>query len=162
MIAAAELGGFFAAHAVWCVSDGDLLIPILAYATPDGEREMERLEHDDLEVAVKAGVERLEANEMEADDGVFVFDGRVTINEVTHDAIILEHRAYLWPESKLIVAVPYVPVESGAFKVHRPMLLAWEKCDDCDPDTAMKSFFHGVAEHEKGAEVWKTCFEERE
>ncbi|PQO30064.1 hypothetical protein [Blastopirellula marina] len=160
MIEAAELGGFFAAHAIWCVSDGDLLVPILAYATPDGERQMERLQHDDMEIAVEAGMKRLEANEMAADDGVLVFDGCVTLDEKSLDAIILEHRAFLWPDSKLVVAVPYVPLESGQFKVRRPILLAYENCDDCDPDLAMRSFFHGVSEHEKGAEVWNNCLDE--
>ena len=43
VIAAARLAGFFAAHAIWSVSDGATLIPILAYTTESGERHMERL-----------------------------------------------------------------------------------------------------------------------
>jgi hypothetical protein len=39
MITAAELAGFIAAHAVWCVSDSDGLTPMVAFATPDGKPE---------------------------------------------------------------------------------------------------------------------------
>ena len=44
MITASELAGFFAAHAIWCVSDGDTLTPMLAYSTAEGERQMVRLD----------------------------------------------------------------------------------------------------------------------
>ena len=43
MITASELAGMFAAHAIWCVSDGDTLIPMLVYTDENDERQMERL-----------------------------------------------------------------------------------------------------------------------
>lgn len=49
MITASELAGFFAAHAIWSVSDGETLIPMLAYTTEGGDRKMERLVGDDLD-----------------------------------------------------------------------------------------------------------------
>jgi hypothetical protein len=53
MNSASELAGFFAAHAVWCVSDGETLIPMLAYTNENNERQMERLVHDDFAAAVE-------------------------------------------------------------------------------------------------------------
>ncbi len=51
MITASELAGFIAAHAIWCVSDADGLIPMAAFATEDGERQLERLVLDDAAAA---------------------------------------------------------------------------------------------------------------
>jgi hypothetical protein len=33
MITASELAGFIAAHAIWCVSDADGLVPMVAFST---------------------------------------------------------------------------------------------------------------------------------
>lgn len=33
MITASELAGFIAAHAIWCVSDADGLVPMVAFTT---------------------------------------------------------------------------------------------------------------------------------
>ena len=55
MQAAAELAGFFAAHAVWSVSDGDTLIPLVGYETADGKRQMNRLVADRLEEGAVRG-----------------------------------------------------------------------------------------------------------
>ena len=94
MITASELAGFFAAHAIWCVSDGDTLIPMLAYTTEDGERKMERFAHDELADAVEYGKQKLASNEMDANDAVLLYDGRIPIDDDKLDAIIIEMRAY--------------------------------------------------------------------
>jgi hypothetical protein len=39
----AELSGFFAAHAVWCVSDGEVLIPLVGYEMLEGKRVLKRM-----------------------------------------------------------------------------------------------------------------------
>ena len=59
MITASELAGYFAAHAIWCVSEADSLTPILAYTTIDGRREMQRLIAPRPEEAVAFGRKRL-------------------------------------------------------------------------------------------------------
>src|SRR5579864_978446 len=91
MITAFELAGFFAAHAVWSVSDGETLVPMLAYTTGDGECRLERLViDDDLARSVAHGKERLLSNEMDANDAVLLYDGRITIGDEKLDAIIIE------------------------------------------------------------------------
>ena len=161
MIAAFKLAGFFAAHAIWCVSDGETLIPILAYTTEDEGRMMERLiVEDDLSASVAVGKEKLLANEMDAIDAVLLYDGRIPIGEEKVDAIIIEIRAYFSPDSEAIMAVPYTPNVSGRFRVHKPKLLAWENCEDFDMNAALESFFEGVDGHEKGSKVWNDCLDE--
>jgi len=160
MITASQLAGFFAAHAVWCVSDGDTLIPMLAYTNENDERQMERLAHDDLAAAVEYGKQKLASNEMDAVDAVLIYDGRITLADEKLDALIIEMRAYFSPDSEAVLAIPYTPRASGQFRVHKPKVLAWDHCEDFDMNAAFESFFNGVAGHEKGAAIWNECLDE--
>lgn len=160
MITAFKLGGFMAAHAIWCVSDGATLIPIHAYATEDGERHLERLDLGELSASVEFGKKKLLANEMDAEDAVLLYDGRITIAGNKLDAIIIEFKAYFSPQSQAIVAIPYTPKQSGKFLVHRPKVLAWQNCEDFKTDDCFASFFEGVAEHEKGSAIWNKALDE--
>ena len=45
----AEIAGFFAAHAVWCVMDGETLTPLVAFEKEDGTRQMYRFVTDRVE-----------------------------------------------------------------------------------------------------------------
>lgn len=161
MITASQLAGFFAAHAIWCVSDGETLIPMLAYTSSDDGRKMERLViNDDLEASVAYGKEKLESNQMDANDAVLLYDGRIPIDKGKVDAIIIEMRAYFSPGSEAIIAVPYAPKGSGKFRVYKPKLLAWTNCDDFDMNAALQSFFEGVDSHEMGSKIWNDCLDQ--
>jgi hypothetical protein len=160
VITSSELAGFFAAHAIWSVSDGDTLIPMLAYTNENDERQVERLAHDELAAAVQAGKQKLASNEMDANDAALIYEGFVTIDDEQLDSIIVEFRAYVSPDSEAVLAVPYTPSSSGRFRVHKPKLIAWNNCDDFDLDTALQSFFNGVAAHEKGAAIWEQALDE--
>lgn len=161
MITSFKLAGFFAAHAVWCVSDGETLTPILAFITDSDERKMERLViNDDLGASVSFGKQKLESNEMDANDAVLLYDGLITLEEGKVDAIIIQIRAYFSPHSKATLAVPYTPQSSGGFRVHKPKLLEWENCEDFDLSAALETFFEGVADHEKGAQIWNDNLDE--
>ncbi len=160
MITASELAGFFAAHAVWCVSDGGPLVPMLAYTTENDERQLERFAHDDLGAAVECGRQKLTANDMDATDAVLIYDGRITVDDEKLDALIIEMRAYFAPDTVAVLAIPYTPKETGEFRVHRPKLLEWTNCDDFDIEFAFEAFFKGVADHEQGAAIWNQCLDE--
>ena len=160
MIEAAELAGFLGAHAIWCVSDGETLIPILGYTDEDGKRQMTRLAHEELSEAVEAGKRRLAENDMDANDAVLLYDTWLSLDEGKLDAIVIEMRSYFSPASKAVIAVPYTPADCGGFSVHRPKILTWEQCDDFDLNAVVEAFFSGIAGHEKGAEVWNRCLDE--
>jgi hypothetical protein len=160
MITASKLAGFFAAHAIWCVSDGETLIPMLAYTTEKGERNMERFAADDLGTSVAQGRQKLEANPMNATDAALLSDGRITLPDGKVDAIIVEIRAYFSPKSEAVIVVPYTPKSSGRFRVHKPKLAAWKNCDDFDRDAMFQNFFAGVDEHEKGARIWNASLDQ--
>lgn len=154
MITASELAGFVAAHAIWCVSDADGFVPMMAFTTEDGQRKLERLVFDDAGAAVEHGRKRLEEDPFSADDGVLAYNGRITFEAGKMDAIILEMRSYAFPWARAAIAVPYTSVSSGRFRVHEPELIEWRECDDFDSAAAMEAFFRGVESHQQGAKVW--------
>jgi hypothetical protein len=160
MITASELAGFIAAHAIWCVSDTDSLIPMVAFTTEDGQRQLERLVCDDAAAAVELGQQRLEEDPRNANDGVLAYDGRITTEDGKLDAIILQLRSYAFPWARATLAVPYTPASSGRFRVHKPKLVKWEQCEDFDVDAAFEAFFEGVAAHEQGSRVWDAALDE--
>lgn len=160
MITAFKLAGFFAAHAVWCVKDGETLIPMLAYTTADDKKKMERLVSEDISNSVSHGQEKLQSNGMDANDAALLYDGRITLGEKQLDAIVIELRAYFSPDSEAVLAVPYSPKTSGKFLVHKPKLLAWDNCQDFDMNMALESFFQGVDDHEDGAKIWNDSLDE--
>ena len=161
MITAFNLAGFFAAHAIWCISDGDALVPMFAYSDEKGERKMERLLlGDDLQKSVEFGKGRLESNELDATDGVLIYDGRIPINDQKFDAIIIEVRSYFSLASKATMAVPYSTSKDGKLRVFRPKFLQWERCEDFDLNQVGGSFFEGVDAREKGASVWNSSLDQ--
>ncbi len=160
MITAMELAGFVAAHAICCVSDADGLVPMVAFATEDGDRRLERFALEDLGAAIDQGRKRLEDDPLGANDGLLAYDGRITVEGRKQDAILLELRSYGFPWAKVVLAVPYSPASSGRFRVHKPKLVEWHECDDFDMNAAFEAFFRGVDSHEKGSEVWNAALDE--
>jgi len=168
MISAANIAGYFAAHAILSVSESLLLIPMLAYITEEAEHKMERLVGEDAAASVAWGQQKLERNDMDADDACLLYDGRIPIGQEKCDAIIIEMRAYFSPHSEVIIAVPYTPATPGKFplrkpqpfRVHKPKLIAWENCEDFDVNAVFQAFFEGVDGHEQGAKVWNDSLDE--
>jgi len=161
MITAARLAGFFAAHAIWSVSDGGSLVPMLAYTGGESdERKMERLVADQDVVSVELGKQRLTQNLMDAGDAALLYSARIGLQEGKFEAVIVEMRTYFSPDAEAVLAIPYTRTDSGEFHVHKPKLLDWENCDDFDIDAAMEQFFEGVDEHAEGSKVWSAALDE--
>lgn len=154
MITASELAGYFAAHAVWSLSDGESFHPIFAYTTEDDARHMQRVVTPTAEEAVAFGRKQLESNEKDANDAVLIYDGRITGAAGARDALIIELRCYAFPWARATYGVPYTPKASGRFAVFRPVVLRWDDCADFDLDWSMERFFVGVHAHANGGAVW--------
>lgn len=161
MIEAAQMAGFLAAHAVWCISDGETLVPMYGYIKGENEQVMERLVHERLEEAVAAGQEKLSSNPYSAPVAVLIYDGRITLESGKKDALIIEFRTYGNREGSVFMALPYTPAgASGKFAVHRPKIIA---CSDNLKDSLEsvgENFFQGVGQHEKGAKIWNDHLDE--
>lgn len=160
MITAFRLAGHLAAHAVWCVSDGATLIPMLGYTDVNDKRVMERLMGDDLAASVERGRGRLEQNPMDANDAVLIYEAYLRRNDGARvDAILVDVRSYAFPDARASVAIPFTPFEQGGFKVHRAILAEWTRCEDFEQAVAMDAFFAGVDSHEEGSKVWQAALD---
>ncbi|MGH8079608.1 MAG: hypothetical protein ACREP7_03460 [Lysobacter sp.] len=152
---AIRLAGFFAAHGVWSVADGEVLIPIYAFENEAGGRQMVRYAAEELETGVGEARARLSLNPDEARHAVMVHDGYITLPSGRTDALIVSVRDY----ANDLAATMAVPYRSAAhpqgFAVHRPKFLDWRGASDPDYDALGQGFFAGVEEHEMGDRVWR-------
>lgn len=160
MDSAIELAGFIVAHSVWCVSEGETLVPLIAYDTSDGKRHMLRLASDRMEDGAASGNEWLATNPDHASRAVLVYDGFITIQNKKTDALIVIVRDYSQGEAELTMALPYRPAtDSNAFAVHRPKFIDF-KGGEPGWDKVAQAFWVGVESHEKGAKVWNEHLDE--
>ena len=152
---AMQLAGHFAAHAVWCVSDGGPLIPLLAEESAAKGRLMTRFAADMLEDGAAQGQARLDANPEHAERAVLVYDGFATLPEGRIDALIVVIRDYAAPANTLTMALPYRPMESPeGFAVYRPKFIRWSGATEPDYSALADAFFNGLDSHQQGAAVW--------
>jgi hypothetical protein len=150
---AVELAGEFAAHAIWCVSEGGPLTPILALETPGGGKKMLRFAAENLEDGAEYGRAELESNREGAVHAVLLVDGYLTLDGPKTDAILIDIKVYREPAVSLSMAVPYRHPESpDGFAVYRPKFLSELRAGD--HEALGEAFFRGVDSHEEGARVW--------
>jgi hypothetical protein len=154
---AAELAGHFVAHAVWCVAEGETLVPILAFQRRTGERQFQRLEGEELQVEVARGQDWLMANPESVDFATLIYDGFVALEAGRIDALIAEIRSFGSDPASVTMAIPYRHARDG-FAVHRPKFL---DCDrDADWSLLGEAFFRGVAQHEHGSAIWNRALDQ--
>ena len=157
---AAELAGFFAAHAVWSVSDGETLIPLVGFESPDGKRQMTRIIAERLEEGAARGKDWLARNQVGAARAVLVFDGYITVGTEKTDALHITIRDYAQRDVEITIAVPYRPARhAGGFAIHRLKLLG-VKGAEADRDSIIAAFRAGIAKHEQGSKIWNRFLDE--
>jgi hypothetical protein len=157
---AAKLAGFLAAHAVWCVSDGEILIPLMGFETPDGKRQVHRFMADRFEQGVSEGQDSLARNVDGAKRAALIYDGFITLETGKVDALLVDIRDYGSPSRSLLMAVPYRPVNSPqGFAVHRPKFLSFAGLEP-DYQIVGSAFFEGVDSHDKAAPIWSRHLDE--
>lgn len=157
-----EFSGYFAAHAVWSVSDGETLIPLVAFETPDGKRQMKRLVAKRIEDGVAQGKEWMATNPDGAVRAVLIYDAFITLERGRTDALVVTARDFAHGNMEMTLAVPYrAASDSKGFAVHRPKLLDF-KGTAPDANRLTQALWRGIAKHEKGAAVWNAHLDESE
>lgn len=150
-----ELAGFFAAHAVWCVSEGETLVPMLAHLDRSGLRSMSRLVASRLEEGVEEGKRQLEADAHDRACAVLVYDGYITLESGKTDALFMDIRSYGVPRSSVTMAIPYRHQKSTqGFAVHRPKFIDYTGMGHPDYQAWADAFFRGIDSHQQGAAIW--------
>jgi hypothetical protein len=158
MIETARLAGFFAAHGVWCVSEGETLIPLLGYQHADGEYGMDRLMFDDFTEGARAGQDALADGDPSWVGAVLVADGYIHLDQGKTDALLIEAVQYGPYRQSMQVAIPYRPAERG-FAVHKPKFMDID-CDDPNLGPLGEAFFVGAASHTEANAVWEAHLDE--
>ena len=154
---AAELAGHFVAHAVWCVAEGETLVPILALQKRTGEQQFRRLEGEALQVEVARGQDWLTTNPESVEIATLIYDGFVTLESGKTDALIAEIRDFGSEPASLRIVIPYRHARDG-FAVHRPKFLDYD--GDADWSLLGEAFFRGVDKHEHGSVIWNKALDQ--
>ncbi len=157
---ALELAGFFAAHAVWCVAEGETLIPIVAYQRQDGRQDFDRIEAEDSQRAVAQGKEWLSENREAVVCAVLVYEAVISLRIGKTACLMVELRSYQPALESLTIALPYRDASSPAgFAVYRPKFFASN--DDARSLPRLgEVFFRGVAQHKNGSRLWTRYLDE--
>ena len=155
---AAELAGFFLAHAVWCVSDkaGGPLVPFVGMSTKDGKQTLTRFVSEEMEEGVAQARKAVEASADKALAAVVVYDGYITLADgVKRDALLAELTEYGAPNRTLQIALPYrSPKAKEGFAVFKPKFVGASGLDQAELQAAGADLFRGVDAHEEGVKVW--------
>jgi hypothetical protein len=155
MLETAQLAGFFAAHGIWSVSDGETLIPLLGYEYDDGNRGMDRFALGDVADGARAGQDALRANRYGSARAILVVDAYLSLETGRTDALIVDAVEYGPDGRSLKLAIPYRPHPSPqGFAVHRPKFIEVHGVDERDYGALADAFFAGVDSHEEAAAVW--------
>jgi hypothetical protein len=158
---AAQMAGFFVAHAIWIISkEVGVLVPFGGFDPPEGQRSLLEFEDERMEVRVETARKWLAENPDGAVHAVLIFDGFVLLPSGKTDALIIEVRTYGPTPESLSMVVPYRPLSSpDGFGVYRPRYLEYSGSNEeslTDDWAALdESFWRGVASHADGAAAWK-------
>ncbi|ADV28644.1 hypothetical protein Psesu_2818 [Pseudoxanthomonas suwonensis 11-1] len=152
---AAELGGFYAAHGLWFIAEGEPLVPLLGQDTPVQGQDILRFRGDDPEQAVARACAHLDANPHGVERAILVHDGQFESDGGTAEALIAMVRCYREPRSTLVIALPYRRAQPGQdFGLLRPRVLGWEGEPRPNWHALMGAFFRGFQMHTAAAQVW--------
>jgi len=158
---ALELAGFFAAHAVWCVSDGETLCTMLGQESAAKGRNMVRFAVERTEDGVAKGQAYLASNPENSEHAALIYDGYLTSSSGRTDALLVVVRSYAPATATLTVAVPYRNAGSAdGFAVYRPKFIDWQGPGEPDHQAFSAAFSRGVESHEKGRDVWNEALDD--
>lgn len=156
----AKLAGFFAAHGVYCISEGETLVPIVGYELTDGSRGLVRFAAELLGQGVAEAKDWIETNPENAARAALVYDGYITIQARKVDALMVDARIFGEGAMSLLMAVPYRATEHpGGFRVYGPRVLAFSGAEHAEAAIAT-AFFQGVNQHDEGSRVWNAHWDQ--
>lgn len=155
------MAGNFASHAIWSVSSGETLIPIVGFLKSDGSENMERLAMGSAE-AMSIGDKKI--NELDSDHkgGVFIKDALVTLDSGKTDCLIVDVAFANDSSKKAQFMIPYRNAghEKG-FAVHRLKITEATGFKTEDYEWISDAFFNGLESHPEGGKVWADKYEDQ-
>jgi hypothetical protein len=152
---AASLAGFLTAHGVWCVCEGETLVPMATFEKA-GKRQMIRFVAERLEQGAAQARTAVLDNAHGGERAVSVVDGYFTHEGHKYDALIVHAVDYFPRMRSLDIVLPYRPKTEGQpFAVHKPKFVDYAGFDfKAEFVPVAQAFFQGVDSHEEAAKVW--------
>lgn len=155
------MAGNTAAHALWSVSDGEQLSPILSEMTSNGEVLSTRLmtTSDQAEAAVNKKFESMEGNHKGM---AFIQDTVITLKEGKTDGLIMNVKSSDSPENLIQLTIPYRHAKhKKGFAIHRLKISALNGFSEEDLTWITDEFFDGVESHQEGIKLWNDKYEDK-
>jgi hypothetical protein len=156
-----SMAGKYTSHAIWSVSSGETLIPIVGLLKADGEQSMQRLAMNSVE-AVSTGEGTINNLSSDHKGGAFIQDGLVTLDTGKTDALIIDVKFSDDASKKVKFLVPYRNAnhEKG-FAVHRLKITEIEGFSTDDYKWVSDAFFDGLQSHPEGGKIWAEQYEDQ-
>ena len=156
-----EMAGYWMAHALWSVMDGETLIPILGYLHSDESRSMQRLAMGSTE-AVALGEQRISSLQGTDIGAAFIKDALVTLPTGKTDCLCLDIRFAGDQVRKLQFLLPYRNAgHRQGFAVHRLKINRWDGFSVGEVDVLTQALLDGIGSHEQGGALWRDSYSDR-
>jgi hypothetical protein len=156
---AAELGGYFLAHAICRVRESGTLAPLVGHErilVDSGERAFTQLrfEAPDPRDALRNAEQWLDTNPQDVARAVLVHAGELIWLGERHEALFSRIVDFRRPLRSLEVVIPYRPAtDAQPFAIHRPKLFEPRGLPE-DLSAIPRALFRGVDAHEPGGKTW--------
>jgi hypothetical protein len=149
-----KMAGEYASHAVWSVSTGEILIPIVGFLSLGNSHKMERLAMGSVE-AMAVGDRKISELDSDKLGAVFIKDAMVTLDSGKTDALVIDIRFAEDTNKKMEYILPYRNANhSDGFAVHRLKLSKLEGISQDDIKKLTEAFFDGLESHPQGGKIW--------
>lgn len=154
-----EMVGYCAAHAVYSVCDGEVLIPIVGILRDDGQTQLTRLVGGSIETTA-GGARKL--SELGADmlGACFIRDAVMTSATGKTDCLLIDVRFSADREREMQFVLPYRNAgHADGFGVNRPELTNGAEGLDTGTRQAIgQAFFKGMRSHSEGFATWEAHY----
>ncbi|MFT4626465.1 MAG: hypothetical protein ACI8PZ_005142 [Myxococcota bacterium] len=155
MQTACTLAGFVGAQALWGVSEGGALVPLLAFESAEGQRSMDRFPGEDVAAAIDAALEGQVANAGGQPVSVVAHQARLPLADGPVDAMVL-YVVDRVARRRVVLGVPFALEPELA--VLTLQVLHVDNVEERELEALVDAFFTGVEGHPYGTRLWAEHF----
>lgn len=158
---ALKIAGNTAAHAIWSVSDGEQLIPLIAETDLTGKTTQIRCMGIQPDQIDDFFLKKSNALGKDYNGLSLVQDSIVTLEKGKTDALLIDVRMSYPENSSVQLCIPYrhAKHEKG-FAIHRLKITGITGISPDKQEAITNAFFDGIESHQQGSLLWKEKYED--
>lgn len=155
-----SMAGNCASHAIWSVSSGETLIPIVGFLKSDGNQNMQRLAMGSAE-ALSVGEQKINRLTDEHKGAAFIKDALVTLETGKTDCLVIDVKFTDDTSKSVQLLIPYRNAnhEKG-FVVHRIKITEAIGFNHEDFEWITNAFYDGLESHPEGGKILAEQYED--